>query len=54
MITMVIDGRKPLFGSIIGHASGQQGTNNAPHIMLSDLGQRVLEDEVPKINRIES
>ena len=52
MITMVIDGRKPLFGTIVGHASGQQGTNNAPHIMLSDLGQRVLEHEVPKIHRI--
>jgi len=52
MITMVIDGRKPLFGTIVGHASGQQGTNNAPHIMLSDLGQRVLENEVPKIHRI--
>ena len=52
MITMVIEGRKPLFGTIVGHANGQQGTNNAPHIMLSDLGQRVIEDEVPKINRI--
>lgn len=52
MITMVIDGRKPLFGTIVGHASGLRGTNNAPHIMLSDLGQRVLEDEVPKIHRI--
>lgn len=49
---MVIDGRKPLFGTIVGHASGQQGTNNAPHIMLSDLGKRVLEDEVSKIHRI--
>ena len=52
MITMVIEGRKPLFGTIVGHANGQQGTNNAPHVMLSDLGQRVIEDEVPKINRI--
>lgn len=52
MITMVIEGRKPLFGTIVGHANGQQWTNNAPHIMLSDLGQRVIEDEVPKINRI--
>ena len=51
MITMVIEGRKPLFGTIVGHANGQQGTNDAPHIMLSDLGQRVLEDEVPKIHR---
>ena len=52
MITMVIEGRMPLFGTIVGHANGQQGTNNAPHIMLSDLGQRVIENEVPKINRI--
>ena len=52
MITMVIDGRKPLFGTIVGHTSGQQGTNNAPHIMLSDLGQRVLEEEIPKIHQI--
>ena len=52
MVTMVIEGRMPLFGTIVGHANGQQGTNDAPHIMLSDLGQRVLEDEVPKIHRI--
>ena len=52
MVTMVIEGRKPFFGTIVGHANGQQGTNDAPHIMLSDLGQRVLEDEVPKIHRI--
>ena len=51
MITMAIEGRKPLFGTIVGHANGPQGTNDAPHIMLSDLGQRVLEDEVPKIHR---
>lgn len=51
MITMVIEGRKPLFGTIVGHANGQQGTNDTPHIMLSDLGQRVLENEVPKIHR---
>lgn len=52
MITMVIEGHKPLFGTIVGHANGQQETNDAPHIMLSYLGQRVLENEVPKIHRI--
>ena len=51
MITMVIDGRKSLFGTIVGHANGQ-GTNNEPHILLSDLGQRVLDNEVPKIHQI--
>ena len=52
MVTMVIEGRKPLFGTIVGHASGRQGTNDAPHVKLSDLGQRVLESEVPKIHQI--
>ena len=52
MVTMVIEGRKPLFGSIVGHANGRQGTNDAPHIELSDLGQRVLNNEVPKIHQI--
>ena len=51
MITMVIEGRKPLFGTIVGHANGRPGTSDAPHIQLSDLGLRVLEDEVPKIHR---
>ena len=50
MITMVIEGRKHLFGTIVGHANGRQGTNDAPHMMLSELGRRVLEDEVPKIH----
>ena len=51
MVTMVIDGRKRLFGAIVGHASGRPGTIDAPHIELSELGKRVLEEELPKINR---
>ena len=51
MVTMVIDGRKRLFGTIVGHASGRQGTDEAPHMALSELGQCVLEQEVPKIHR---
>ena len=51
MITMVIDGRKRLFGAIVGHASGRPGTIDAPHIEMSDLGKRVLEEELPKIHR---
>lgn len=51
MVTMVIDGRKRLFGTIVGHANGQPGTIDAPHVELSELGKRVLEDEVPKIHR---
>jgi len=51
MVTMVIEGRKRLFGTIVGHANGRQGTDEAPHILLSELGRRVLEQEVPKIHR---
>lgn len=51
MVTMVIEGRQRLFGTIVGHASGRPGTDEAPHMALSELGRRVLEQEVPKISR---
>ena len=51
MITMVVGERKRLFGTIVGHANGRPGTDEAPHIVLSELGKRVLKDEVPKIHR---
>ena len=51
MVTMVIEGRQRLFGTIVGHANGRQGANEAPHILLSELGRRVYEEEVPKISR---
>ena len=51
MVTMVIDGRKRLFGTIAGRANGRPGTDKAPHVMLSALGRCVLEEEVPKIHR---
>jgi REP element-mobilizing transposase RayT len=51
MVTMVIEGRKPLFGIIVGHANGRPGTDEAPHILLSELGRRVFEEEVSKISR---
>ena len=51
MVTMVIEGRKRLFGALVGHAAGRPGTDEAPHIALSELGRRVLEHEVPKISR---
>ena len=51
MITMVIEGRQRLFGTIAGHANGRPGTDEAPHILLSELGRRVFEEEVPKISR---
>ena len=51
MVTMVIEGRQRLFGTIVGHANGKPGTDEVPHVALSELGRRVLEQEVPKIHR---
>ena len=51
MVTMAIDGRKRLFGTIAGRANGRPGSDEAPHVMLSALGRCVLEEEVPKIHR---
>ena len=45
-VTIVVAGRMPVFGEIIGttKASGE-----APHLKPSILGQAVLNDEIPKI-----
>ena len=51
MVTMVIEGRKPLFGQIEGSTFGHPDSSEAPHVALSELGHRVLEQEVPKISR---
>lgn len=51
MVTMVVEGRKRVFGYIKGTAKGRRGTSDAPHIVLSELGRRVLEEEVAKVNR---
>ena len=42
----------PSLAPLLVTPADSKGTNNAPHIMLSDLGQCVLEHEVPKIHRI--
>ena len=51
MVTMVTEGRVRVFGHIEGTAKGRPGTDDAPHMVLSELGRRVLEEEVPKISR---
>ena len=44
MITMVIEGRKPLFGHIVGDCTAPKGNNSYPHIKLSELGKRVSDE----------
>ena len=50
MLTMVVDGRKRVFGHIEGSARGKAGTDEAPHMVLSELGRQVLEEEIKKIH----
>lgn len=44
MITMVTEGRRPLFGDVVGNSEASKGSSNAPSIILSELGQRVADE----------
>ena len=44
MITMVTEGRRALFGQVIGKSDAVEGSADAPHIELSELGQRVADE----------
>ena len=51
MVTLAIEGRRPLFGTLAGHCRAQRGTTDFPHIALSELGRAIMEEEVPKMHR---
>jgi len=44
MITMVTEGRRPLFGQVVGRSDAPADSENAPRIELSPLGQRVAKE----------
>ncbi len=43
MITMVTEGRRPLFGSVTGRSDAPDGSADAPRIVPTPLGERVTE-----------
>ena len=43
MVTMVTEGRRPLFGKVVGRCDAEAGSADAPHIVLSELGQHVAD-----------
>ena len=50
MVTMVTEGRRPLFGKVIGRSDAPADNEQTPRMELSELGRRV-EDEwfgIPK------
>lgn len=50
MLTMVVEGRRKLFGEVHGHSDRPQGSADAPHMELSELGKAVMQCwmDIPK------
>ena len=44
MITMVTEGRRPLFGQVVGKSDAPAGSDDAPRIERSPLGQHVSDE----------
>ena len=41
MVTMVVEGRCPLLGAVVGRSDAPAGSADAPRVVLTELGQRV-------------
>ena len=41
MVTMVVEGRRPLFGHVEGRSDAPNGSEDAPRVVLTELGKRV-------------
>ena len=44
MVTMVVEGRRPLFGSVVGRSDAPMDSADAPRVVLTELGQRVSDE----------
>ncbi len=44
MITMTTEGRQPLFGAVVGKSEAPAESPDAPHVVLTELGERVKEE----------
>ena len=44
MITMEVEGRRPVFGRLVGDAYAPDGSDNAPRIELTELGKAVQSE----------
>lgn len=50
MLTLVVEGRKPLFGTLQGDSLAPTGSENEPRVVLSPLGEAILDCEIRKIS----
>lgn len=44
MITLEVEGRRPVFGQVVGDGFAQQGSPDEPHIELTELGKAVQSE----------
>ena len=51
MLTLVVEGRVPLFGEVKGRADAAKGTADAPRIEYSELGNTIFREEICKISK---
>lgn len=49
MLTLVVAGRAPLFGQLVGHVELPAGHPDGPRVELSHLGRAILNEELQKI-----
>lgn len=50
MLTLVVEGRRPLLGTLTGDAEACPGTHETPRMELSALGRYIAQEEVEKIS----
>ena len=46
MLTLVINGRQPLFGTLQGKADTPKDSDEAPHVELSPLGLSIQQNKI--------
>ena len=52
MLTIVTEGRKPLFGIVEGNVRAERLSKDWPHLRPSPLGKAVVEEEAKKITEV--
>ena len=51
MLTLVVEGRIPLLGKLVGRVNARPGDGDGPKVMLSELGAAIVKEEIPKIHK---
>ncbi|MDO4210402.1 MAG: transposase [Bacteroidales bacterium] len=52
LITIVVEDRRPVFGTITGNVDAPPHSSNYPTVAYTPLGRTVIHDELPKIHKL--